>query len=426
MTPREIADFFEKSWFEKKGLAAALIVCAPTFPLLLGHAGIGGAALGTVVVWGAVSGLWYWTRQPETTPEGKIGFVISISCSDDGESKKLQEDFVRPLRDLLKSGRTGYVFHAIEIPQHIASRIQDVEAAQTLRIKCKAHFVIYGRVRLREISGKEVHILDLEGIVAHQPVPESVGNLLAREFSELMPRKIQIEKENDLLAFQFTSEWADLVSRYIIGLAAEISGDWDYAETLFRDARNRLHGKSTNFPIYQKLKDRLPLRISELSLARARVSYDKWAETKDSSFLLQCERHLGTLVKTHQEDRGTLNLRAILAFVLKRDVEQSIALLKRVKAIGQPLWHLNMAFLLGYKGELKNAIRHYRLAANSEADPETLTQVEDFIVWVLECEPEKYQLHYCLGFFNWQLKGDPERAIHDLNDYLLTCAPNSA
>jgi len=419
MNLRDTADFFESIWFEKRGLIAALIVVTVgLFPLLLVNIGVLWGALLTLSTNILITVFWWWSRQPPVTPFNKIGFLISISCTDDKESKKLQEDFIRPLRELIKSGKTGHVFHVMEMPQHIASTIDDFEKAHVFRIKCRAHFMIFGRVRLREVNGKEVHVLDLEGAVSHNPVPTQISQELSQEFTELMPRKLHVQKDNDLLAFQFTSEWTDAVARYVIGLASAISGDWDYAETLFLDVKNRLHGKSTKFPVYTKLKERLPLRISELYQARALANYRKWVETKNNDFLLKTEENLTHLAPAHQEAKETLNLNAILAFVLRKNADDAIAIVKKIKAPESPLWHLNMAFLLGYQKNLKNAIRHYRMAAGMDIDADVLAQVEEFIVWVLQEEPDKHYLYYCLGFFNWKIKGDLVRAVQDFESFL--------
>lgn len=85
------------------------------------------------------------------------------------------------------------------------------------------------------------------------------------------------------------------------------------------------------------------------------------------------------------------------------------------------VWHLNLAFLLAYKGDLKGAVRHYRSGSKlppAEDDTEVISQVESFMVWVLDQEPHKVQLHYALGFFNWKIKGDPVQARKDFETFL--------
>ena len=47
-----------------------------------------------------------------------------------------------------------------------------------------------------------------------------------------------------------------------------------------------------------------------------------------------------------------------------------------------------------------------------------IDQVEGFLCWILEQEPEKYQFHFCLGFFNWKTKGDVNQAKKDFDKFL--------
>ena len=42
------------------------------------------------------------------------------------------------------------------------------------------------------------------------------------------------------LLFQFTTEWAELVAKYVIGIAAALSGEIDYAETLYQDVLGKI------------------------------------------------------------------------------------------------------------------------------------------------------------------------------------------
>jgi hypothetical protein len=47
-----------------------------------------------------------------------------------------------------------------------------------------------------------------------------------------------------------------------------------------------------------------------------------------------------------------------------------------------------------------------------------VNEVEDFILWVLEEEPDKVQLYYCLGLLNELFKEDHRQAIQDYNQFL--------
>lgn len=421
LTIDEINRLLNKYWHERTGLVLLLIISlsievpilfklfpSPWIPLII-------VAMTIIVIF---LGWFISTTIPPKTPKGKVGFLLSLNCSDDKESEKIREDFIIPLRQLVKSGELGKYFHFIDLPQHLSKNIIDPDDAQSMRIKCRAHFMLYGRVRLRAINGNDHHFIDLEGIVAHRPVPKIASQILAKEFHELMPRKVGIPTENDLFTFNFTSEWADIVARYIIGTAAAFSGDLNYSEKLYRDALERLKGKNADFPIYSKISERLPIRLSELNETRAESIYNHWVKTHDPIYIDKMDDFLKLIIETRIDRPEILTLRAIHVFLKNRDVIKSIDLLKKSPQKNNGLWFYNIGFLHGYNGNLKAAIRNYRQALNFDLTPEGIFQIEDFICWVVEQEPEKYQLYFCLGFLNWHTKGDYEQAINYFKKFL--------
>jgi len=425
ITIEDLIRLIEKHWVKKSGLIVSLILAVLVEAILLIAAESSfwisiGVVFATVL---AIVSTWFISKKPPKTPKGKIGFLVSIAYTENEDSKKVREDFVIPLRQLVKSGKIGNVFHFIELPQHLAENIMEPDDAQALRIKCRAHFMLYGRVRLRTFEGKPHHVIDLEGAVAHNPIPENIGQAFAKEFAELLPRKVRISKENDFLSFQFTSEWADIVARYIIGIAAAFSGDLQYAETLYDDAQKRLKSKDPNFPIYLKLNERIPKRLSELNQTKAVLAHLAWVDTHEEQYIDQIEFFLTKINEPQLTNTQLIQLSAIHAFLKYRDIERAISILKGSKNKNYPEWHLSMAFLCAYKRNLQAAIRSYREAALFEIEPTSLTQIENFICWVLEEEPDKYQLHYCLGFFNWKIKGDNIRARKDFETFLKSGLP---
>ncbi len=289
--------------------------------------------------------------------------MVCTTCSDEKELSIIVEDFISPLRQLVKSGKAGDSFYFVEMPQYFSKQVIDADSANEMRVRCKAHFMIYGRVRRRVINEKENHIVELEGAVAHQPISDQVSDKLAAEFTELLPRNVHIPTENDLFSFQFTSEWAEIVARYIIGVAASCSGDIKYAEVLYLDVLSRLQNKDHDFPIYRKLKERVPHRLTELYEAMASSCFSKWTETHDSSYLAEVEIWLDKINPVFKDRKSALNLRAITLFLTNRSVDEAIKVLKKAKENGNQIWQCNMAFLYAYKGNLKKAIQHYRHAS---------------------------------------------------------------
>lgn len=420
-------DQISKTWHRRTGFFAVLV------PLLVIELSLLPTAAGAplwvwsltmVITVGLVELAWQLSRALPKTRKDKVGFVISLSSDDEQEAKRIRADFVQTLQRLIKAGKAGATFQFIEIPNFRADDVVDLDDAQRLRIATRAHFVLYGRVRVRKLNGKDHHLVELDGIVAHQPIPQQISDQLAQEFSELLPRKVAIPTDNDLFAFQFASEWAELVAKYIIAIAAALSGDDVYAEQLYSESLERVNGSKSDFPIFVKLRQRIPTRIWELYEARATVHYERWANSHDQ---YEIER-MGPLLEKIDHEKfnrtSTFYLNAIYAFLHDNNVAGALGWLNRCGAqYRDAVWQLNVAFLVAYGGDLKTATRHYRKAIAQEMNPDLISKIEDFVLYVATANPDKYQLFFCLGFFNWQVKGDTVQAAKDFGAFLASRLP---
>ena len=418
--PKTLFDLAQRHWHKPIGLIFT-VAAAILFEIILLN-NVKAPGIVAVIVYSVTAILsiiiWFYSNRVPRTPKGKVGFVVCIQCQDEEEEKIIREDFVKTLRKLLKNGKLGHTFHFIEIQKHISQSINDIDDAYTLKSRTKSHFLIFGRVRLRVLGGKECHILDLDGIVSHKPLAKEISDKLAKEFGELFPRRLQISTENDLLSLNFTSDWTECVAKYIIGIASFCSSDINYSERLYKDVEKKLESIKTDFPIFAKLKERLPKRFSEIYIARSRGYLNAWRNNKDEKALSQFIFNLNKISVDLADSYAVLLLRSVEAFLDGRRIKDAIEYTMKCKRYDDPIWHFNLAFLRAYESDLKKSIRQYRICANFDVSPVTLSEVEDFIVWILEEEPDKYQYHYCLGFFNWIIKGDLHQSVHDFEEFI--------
>ena len=271
MKPADISNFLQTAWYEKTGLVTSIVFATVTVALVF-HESAKHLYILLIISYIIIGLMWWWTRQPPKTPKNKIGFLVSIACTDDLLSQKLQEDFVRPLRNLIKSGQTGQAFHFMNLPQFLARQVEDTDQAMLIRSRTQADFMLYGNVRQRKIDGKDHHIMSLDGLVMYKPVLGHTNSNFIREFSELLPRKLHINTENDFLSFQFTSEWTDVVARYVIGIASILSKDLAYAEELLNDAFQRLQTKNRKFPAFSKLQWDTTAYFRDISITNKRTT----------------------------------------------------------------------------------------------------------------------------------------------------------
>lgn len=89
------------------------------------------------------------------------------------------------------------------------------------------------------------------------------------------------------------------------------------------------------------------------------------------------------------------------------------------------MWRYSDAFLLAYDGDLEGAYRSYRRAFESPLDDPTVpTQCEEFIQTVLDQEPERAWLFFCLGLINHRAKGDLAAARADFQRFVDNADPD--
>jgi len=425
MNLNDLFQFLNAYWYRKQGLITALIVSIGFTSTVLATISPDSFTWIVILVLEITFILLTWTlgqRFPRVRRK-KAGFVVAFNCTDSQEAQRIHEDFVTPLKKLILSGELGKTFDFIVLPQHLAKKIETQEDAVRARIKMKAHFMIFGDIKNRMINGKQHHMLDIHGNVYHLPVPSDVAAEFTKEFSNFLPRKLKIPTDNDVIALEFTSEWADLVARYIISNAAMFSGDLNYAEQLLLDAQNKLSSMSKHFPIYQELSKNIPQRLADLYEALLILHHRAWVEEFDDENIKKIEGYLPKIPIEHTHRKTVTVLKAICKFWIYRDVTSSIEEISPLikKFPNDPIIDYNLGFLYSYKGNLKLAIRHYRKACSIGVENDVLYQIEEFINKVLQLEPDKFQLHYSLGFFNKEAKGDLFIAEEQLTKFIDRC-----
>ena len=364
--------------------------------------------------------IWLWSNRLPKASKGKIGFVIGLRCDQDEERKKVKEDFLITLHELMKQGQSGKAFQMIILPDHVADKIIDEEAARKIRTRCKSLFVLYGRVRLRKIGQHQNHILHLEGLVGHREVSETISKSISKEFAELWPRKIRIQTENDVVTLSFTSEWIECVAKYIIGIAAFCSGDLDFSEKMQKDTQISLMSKDGTFPVFAKLKKKVTFRLAEINFVKTHIAYCKWVETHEQDYVDKMGTFLNRVPKQHANDYSISILRSIYFFINKRDIKAAMRELinSKSRSEGNATWRFNLAFLQAYSGNLIGAFRLYRASLKGDFENKTIIEIEEFITWILQEEPDKNKLYACLGYINWQFKDDLSQALKDFEKYL--------
>src|SRR5262245_46779158 len=125
--------------------------------------------------------------------------------------------------------------------------------------------MVHGRVRRRtDQSGAQIFVMDTVCAVrSGQSTPE-VHARLRRGIATMHPERTVIPTNGSAFAFDIVSDWFDLSARYIIGLAALITGDVSYAESLLVAVEKALPTRGQRHPSLLAIRKNLPEHLSTL------------------------------------------------------------------------------------------------------------------------------------------------------------------
>ncbi|MDP9212322.1 MAG: hypothetical protein M3N59_03535, partial [bacterium] len=115
----------------------------------------------------------------------------------------------------------------------------------------------------------------------------------------------------------------------------------------------------------------------------------------------------------------TYLLKAAVEFAKTKDANIARQSIARVR--GNPTdhtWRLSHAFLHAYEGHLGNAEGEYERAFENQVAPQAILESETFIQDLLEEEPSKAELWFCLGIINEVGKKDRKLAKESYSKFL--------
>ncbi len=283
-------------------------------------------------------------------------------------------------------------------------------------------FVLYGDIRTRNHKGKEFYVLRIVSMVSHALTNEANKKLLQQEMNHLLPMESMIDCKQDLEGFELTSQQFATGAKYTISVALFISGQTEEAIELIRSIYSSLKivRKQTEIPGTEKLINLIPDRLTNFMLHAVRVQFWKWRTENSNHYLTAVEDLIVAVPKECEMLPEVLTFRATCAFLLRRDVEESQRLIRltSIQLPKAPHNKYSLAFLAAYSGNLDVAYKNYRAAFSLDDSDELSIEIEEFIARILEEEPDKYQLHFCLGLINLKKKQDFLQAERDFRCFI--------
>lgn len=368
---------------------------------------------------------WLKGRHIPKPRRGTYGIAVAIHTENSDHQAQIASDFIETMRQVIEGGKLGAKLSLVVLPPGRAAKIRRREDVRALLDKSESTFIIWGRARVRREKGKSVHVLDLSAAVGHDPITEDVQRRLAGEMADLLPQRRQIASDDDLAEFEVNAVSAGFAVKYLLAVAAILSGQSAFAQELLEELLEQLRAfRGEMTPAVkrslQAMKARLPDVLASAHMEQLREIGGRWRGERDERLLDESLHHLEEAERLSPGRYDIKLARAFHLFVRARDVDAARRVLRECRRdrILEPTWRLSEAFIRAYQGEMGLAVREYRIAFNRDFSPATVLEIEEFIEWFLGEEPGMTQFHFCLGLINLWGKKDGAQAVAHFREFV--------
>ena len=392
------------------------------FALLLRPLEIFWASLLSVAIGVAIALAWIFAHRLPKVSDRRIGFAVAVTSESEAARVRVSQDLVRAVRSIFDDMRDTETFQVIELSRFHSERILDAATASKLASKMGYHFLAFGTANTRRINGREHYVLRVRDLVIHRPIPMDISKKLAKEMETLLPQRVQIDCEHDLRGFELTSVWFAESAKFVIATAALISGDIDLSERLLEslDEKKKELNRHRQIPGMRSLVRKLPGRLFDTYNAQVARNIRQWQHSRRAADLQPIHEYALKIRKCAPQNEASYLMLAIWYFVCGNNVPAAINELRQCESrkFKSAAWRLSLAFLHAYEGDLKEGKKYYAQAFRLAAPIDLPIEIEDFIGWVISREPKKYQLYYCLGLVNYNMRGDFVAVIKDWEKFV--------
>ncbi len=424
--------FIPENWFRPRGLIAAIILELLIIPPLvvafpLSEMGVNdndkkfyimGLLLFVIL---CTVYAWFRYRVPKSDLD-KINIGICINA-EDKDAQLAHTDFVSSLRSLLADNDATGLFNVIIYSQPLTKEVKSNAEAFQFGQKHKLVMLIWGRVFTRPAKDEAVQHLAIQSMLFHSTFTPSFQQKLSQRFGSVMPARAKSPLSLSTEMCEFTASQTNLAVKLMISLLGIAYGD-------FKNAERWLKELGSVRQVAAQVRREIQKQTEEL--------YLQWLGVIGWRFVIHRDREGMRLVPQLWENYrrhggnslSAATVRAQAYVLVDRNARKANEILEshlkemRSSRMSQAYW-FSRAFCYAYLDDLNKAYKAYQVGLSSTRDTDDVAvQCEVFINEILQAEPARTSLYFCLGFLNYKVKIDLEAAKRDLLSFISKCSNN--
>ena len=290
--------------------------------------------------------------------------------------------------------------------------------------KSGAFLIFAGDGKHAKHNGEDVFSIHLSLGVNDERLHPVLKKAIERELNQTASEldRIYVPDNNNAEGFSDLSAAVKYVADYIFGISLFFSQKLQEAEKVFFALNEDISRISKNIPTVAMLKHIVPLRLALTYGIISEDWYDRYRETGDKKCLDNMAEYLRKQEKLKILDEAYYTNMSILLFCRDRDVKKAKEYILECdkKQFKGYAWRFNRVFLSTYDSKsnerLANAYRNYRSILKNNPHWHTESQIEDFIVDLLEKEPEQKQMYWLLSMLT-NARGDYKLSADYLSSF---------
>jgi len=372
--------------------------------------------------------IWFYIKNKfPKNKKGKVGILIAIETENMKQKTRIKKDLIQGIEELLLKENLINLFNIIvtndyqtkRIIAYIApyiSRMNQIKQDRNIIInkknkpseyliwekiekKVRAHLYIYGEVIERQdIENK--YFIKFGALIKHKSVGAEISNNFSKEISLLLSEQISFYEKLEFRGFKWTTELLYLAIKYIVGVAAFISGDIKTSYLLHNELNKQL--QYINPPIRNInmiLRNLRKWQGTELLL----LSKYEYSINKDNGKAINLLTKASNILPN---DYSILIFKSYLAFDLERNSPKSLNLLDEAKKYSKNnyVWLYNRAFILMYDGNFEKGFEDYENISSLNSIDENIIVNEciDYDIALYAKEPHKKQCLFMIAYLSYQ------------------------
>lgn len=349
------------------------------------------------------STLWVLTNRKKRNARGQIGICIAIRAESNKAHSQLEYVLVENLKKRLRQNISGSRINLISLPNHECEELDDAQNAAKKLTGRRSHLILFGRAVTGNVSGNQVTSIQLDAVVIHAHTSEYNSKLLSEEMRISLPKQTIIELQDDLKGYEMLSTHLDQFAKYVIAIAALLSGDLNSSERILQSLNTQsIDSQSSNY-----INSVVPRRILLIKSTRLNIAYRDYANNRDIAAFAKQEPIADEILRQDPANYQALLYKSIVAFAFRKDLVEAENVLKKCMKIKDATWMYNYAFVLAYRGNLPEAHVMYKRAFTAKHHIGNVpVESEEFIRLVMEKEPHTRHLSFAIGLINYNAKKD--------------------